>query len=243
MADLALRGQMRASAREVLGWALQTRRSFWHTARLNVVDPFVFNYRRRAGLSAPSWMAPSFAAKHGVIDRLASVRGPRAKLGKFYSTQTAVELGRVANWVQRGPFEDRLEMRYPFLSRKLVEYTLRLPVQLKVRPQGRKWVLREAMRDVMPEEVRSRTQKGGMDARVLWTLEHERPLIDALLTNPILGDLQCVNVTELKKTVDLARNGAWHNTVHVLSVLALESWLRARNDVWPVNHKAKQSAA
>lgn len=215
MADLAVRGHFRTTAQEVLGWALASRRSFWTTARRTVVDPIAKNLRTRN----------------------------RIRLGKFYVAETALELRRVSSWVQRGPFQDRIEMRYPFLSRKLVEFTLRLPVQMKVRPTARKWILREAMRGVLPEEVRLRSRKGGMDARVLWTLEHERPLIDALLAKPILGDFNFVNVDELRTTVDLARNGAWQNTVQVLSVLALESWLRARNDVWPVMQKARQSAA
>lgn len=243
MADMFARGAIRDGAREVLGWAMQMRRSFWHTAHQNVWQPLVQNVRRTANVNAPRWMRSDFAERHQIVERIADVRAPKAKLGSFYATQTATEVARVSNWVQRGVFQDRLEVRYPFLSRSLVEFTLKLPVQLKVRPEARKWVLREAMRDILPERVRTRAHKGGIDARILWTLHHEQPLIDGLLRDPVLAQLGYVEPNELRHVVDLARQGAWHNTVHVLSVLALESWLRARNNAWPTTLMAAQTAA
>lgn len=243
MADMLVRGSIRATGREVLGWAMQTRRSFWSTARANVLNPILYNVSRRKALAVPCWMSGEFARRHRVLDRLAEIRSPHARLGRLFSTHSATELARVSNWVQRGPFQDDLEVRYPFLSRELVEFTLQLPVSMKVRPQGRKWVLRQAMRGILPEGVRTRTHKGGIDARILATLEQERRLIDALTADPCLAQLGCVDRDELRKTIELARRGDRQNTVHVLSVLALESWLRARNDAWPAEVAARQTAA
>lgn len=233
MADLLAKGSLRAGAREVLGWALQSRRSFWHTARVSVVHPLFFNFSRRSGVALPRWLNRDFARRTNVIDRLADVRSPQARLGRMFITHSAVELKRVSNWIHRGAFQERMEVRYPFLCRKLVEFTLQLPVDLKLRPQGRKWVLREAMRGILPEEIRRRSGKGGMDARVLWTLQHERTLIEALLADSHLADLGFINTHALKATIESARHGVPRNTVHVLSVLALESWLRARSGSWP----------
>jgi hypothetical protein len=50
-------------------------------------------------------------------------------------------------------------------------------------------------------------------------------------------------VTELRKAVELARQGAWQNTVRIFSVLALETWLCARLGAWPMAHAATQTAA
>ena len=102
--------------------------------------------------------------------------------------------------------------------------------------------LREAMRGVLPEKVRTRTGKGGMDARIFWSLQHEAPLIRMLTTNPMLGQLGCINVDELSRMVDAARKGEYRHTVHLFSVLALETWLRARFDTWQAP-QARQTAA
>jgi asparagine synthase (glutamine-hydrolysing) len=113
---------------------------------------------------------------------------------------------------------------------------------MKVRPGTHKWILREAMRDILPEKVRTRTGKGGMDARIFWTLQHEAPLIRMLTTDPLLGQMGCINVDELTRMVDAARQGEYRHTVHLFSVLALETWLRARFGMWQTPHAAQSAA-
>jgi hypothetical protein len=81
-----------------------------------------------------------------------------------------------------------------------------------------------------------------MDARIFWTLQHEAALIRQLTSDPILGQMGCINVDELKKMVELARQGEYHHTVHLFSVLSLESWLRARAGLWPAGRTAQTAA-
>lgn len=213
LADMLVQGKIRDTAREVLAWAVETRRSFWHTAHANVVQPLVSSIRTRS------------------------------RVGHLYSQQMASRLTGVSSWIQRDVFQDRLEVRYPFLSRPLVEFTLRLPINMKVRPAVQKYVLREAMRGIVPEMVRARTHKGGIDARILWALKHEQRLIEELSSDPIIAQMGFVDAKWLRDTVELARQGAWSNTVQVMSALALESWLRARNGAWPSLKQAALTAA
>lgn len=243
MADLLAGGAIRHAVREAFGWALATRRSFWSTAHYNALLPILHQTGiRRHPVRVPRWINRRFAGAHAVEQRIAEARAPSAQFGKLYVTHTATELRRITNWVQRGPFEDQLEMRYPFLHRPLVEFALSLPISMKVRPGTHKWILREAMRGILPEKVRTRTGKGGMDARIFWTLQHEAPLIRTLTTNPMLGQLGCINVDELRKMVDAARQGEYRHTVHLFSVLALETWLRAHFGRWQTPRAAQTAA-
>ena len=242
MADLVAAGSVRNALREALGWAIATRRSFWSTAHHNAVLPLLRQTGlRRRPARLPRFISRTFAGAHAVQQRIADAHTPFARLGKLHITQTAGELRGLTNWMQRGPFEDQLEMRYPFLHRPLVEFALSLPISLKVRPGTHKWILREAMRGVVPEKIRTRTTKGGMDARIFWTLQHEASLVRTLLTDPILGQMGCINVDELNKMVEVARQGEYRHTVHLFSVLSLETWLRTRFDMW--SPQAAQSAA
>ncbi|HEY0306142.1 MAG TPA: asparagine synthase-related protein [Longimicrobiales bacterium] len=242
MADLVAAGSVRNAMREALGWAIATRRSFWSTAHHNAVLPLLRQTGlRRRPARLPRFISPRFAGAHAVQQRMADAHTPFARLGRLHITQTAGELRGLTNWMQRGPFEDQLEMRYPFLHRPLVEFALSLPISLKVRPGTHKWILREAMRGVVPEKIRTRTTKGGMDARIFWTLQHEASLVRTLLTDPILGQMGCVDVDELHKMVEVARQGEYRHTVHLFSVLSLETWLRTRFDMWSPH--AAQTAA
>lgn len=53
-----------------------------------------------------------------------------------------------------------IESRVPFLDHKLVEYTAKLPVEYKLRGKTTKWILREAMKGILPDEILTRKKMG-----------------------------------------------------------------------------------
>jgi asparagine synthase (glutamine-hydrolysing) len=53
-----------------------------------------------------------------------------------------------------------IESRVPFLDHKLVEHTARLPERMKLRGSETKWILREAMRGILPDEILTRPKMG-----------------------------------------------------------------------------------
>lgn len=57
-----------------------------------------------------------------------------------------------------------LSQRLPFLDYRLVEFMYRVPGRLKIRRGVTKYLLREAMRGILPEETRERVKKTGWNA-------------------------------------------------------------------------------
>jgi asparagine synthase (glutamine-hydrolysing) len=58
-----------------------------------------------------------------------------------------------------------VEIRVPFLNRKLVEFTLSLPEQYLLSPEGEtKHILRHSLRGIVPDEILSRRDKIGFEA-------------------------------------------------------------------------------
>ena len=53
-----------------------------------------------------------------------------------------------------------IESRVPFLDHKLVEFSARLPEHMKLRGATTKYILRESMKRVLPEEILSRPKMG-----------------------------------------------------------------------------------
>jgi asparagine synthase (glutamine-hydrolysing) len=53
-----------------------------------------------------------------------------------------------------------LEVRPPFLDHRIVEFAARLPHDLKVRGSNLKYILRELMRDKLPQSVLTRSKQG-----------------------------------------------------------------------------------
>jgi asparagine synthase (glutamine-hydrolysing) len=54
-----------------------------------------------------------------------------------------------------------IEIRAPFLDHRVVEFVFRLPVSYLIRDGWLKWILRDAMKDMLPGEVIWRTNKMG----------------------------------------------------------------------------------
>src|SRR5207245_3354357 len=78
-----------------------------------------------------------------------------------------------------------VEERYPFLDRRLVESCLALPGSQKLRGGLNRAVMRRALADLLPPEVRDRGGKANLgpvlQRRVL---SADRPLIENVLANP-----------------------------------------------------------
>jgi asparagine synthase (glutamine-hydrolysing) len=235
--DLAGSLRIGAALREVTSWSVATRQSFWRVGRRYLVSPFLRQLRPRRQHVAPDWVRPHIGARLGGEPAAMTGDMPR------FAGRIVSQIETLSGWLERWPFGQDVEMRYPFLYRPLVEWSLRLPVRQRLRPMQRKWILREATRGVLPEAVRARTTKGGMDARILWSLHRERTRIDEMLKDPILAQLGCIEPGALRAAVDSARCGLPVHNVHLFSTLALETWLRVRNGMWSVSRDAASTAA
>jgi asparagine synthase (glutamine-hydrolysing) len=146
-------------------------------------------------------------------------------------------------FVERGPFQDGIAMRYPFLHRPLVEHSLRLPPAMRVRAGTGKYVLREAMRGILPEEVRTRRGKGGIDARLLWAMSREADRLRELLRDPEIARRGWVRPDALRAAVEAARQGEVRSLPFLLCSLSLETWLAVRAGRWAPRREAQLPAA
>lgn len=104
---------------------------------------------------------------------------------------------------------DRMEMahsiegRLPFLDHLLVEYTVRLPVSLKVRGETEKYVLREAMKPLLTDTVYRRT-KHPFSAPPA-TASEERPMLaylQDLLRSQVVDSVPFLDRNKIRGMLD-----------------------------------------
>ena len=63
---------------------------------------------------------------------------------------------RLVNWHERSAAALGIEVRHPFLDRRLFEYVLAIPGEQLFRLGGTKSLLRRSMAGVVPERIRQR---------------------------------------------------------------------------------------
>ena len=81
-------------------------------------------------------------------------------------------LQMLLHWEDRDSMAHSIESRVPFLDYRLVEFVLGLPDEFKLAGGMTKKVLREAMRGVLPDEIRTRVDKlGFVTPEEVWVRE------------------------------------------------------------------------
>lgn len=75
-----------------------------------------------------------------------------------------------------------IESRVPFLDHPLVEFAARVPDRMKIRNGTGKFILKEAVKDLLPPELLYRKKMGFPTPLHLWLVEAQtQPLIDSLV--------------------------------------------------------------
>jgi asparagine synthase (glutamine-hydrolysing) len=117
--------------------------------------------RRRAATLGEDWID---------LARLrASARNPELALGGVPTNVLEMSVSQIVHtslpmllhWEDRDSMAQSIEARVPFLDYRLVELTLGLPEEQKLALGVTKRVLRDAMRGILPEEIRNRSDKIG----------------------------------------------------------------------------------
>jgi len=135
-------------------------------------------------------------------------------------------IGRITGFLLRGYLEKACDIRYPFLHRPLVELALEMPWSLKAVPGEPKALLRRAMRGILPDMVRRRTQDASTGHAVYNGLRKEWPTLERTVASSVLVDLGIVNRERLQNALHLAGQGHAPHLGGLLTTLALDAWLQ-----------------
>jgi asparagine synthase (glutamine-hydrolysing) len=122
----------------------------------------------------PTWIRPEFARRVGLADRLYPlVKEPRFPTIAQRSTYLDMTSGGTVHFIEdeeRSAAECGIEIRYPYADRRMMEFGLAIPEDMRWRGGLRKWLLREAMRGGLPDEVRLRRVSPNAGAAFVPTL-------------------------------------------------------------------------
>jgi asparagine synthase (glutamine-hydrolysing) len=236
-ADWAAKGEIRKATRELARWATLGRTSFWRfafdNAAVPLLTPRMQRMLNRGKFAVPPWVDRTFAKQLNMRDRSLAIRAVHGSAARRYEHRVARAVDTLGFGYDSLNFTSQFDVRYPFLHRPLVEFALQLPVELRTRPYERKWVLREAMRGILPEAIRRRPGKAGIAGRMVWSLRRERETVQVLLNDPLIARHGWVDPIRLRSGVEAALGGNGALRGAVIRSLALETWMRVRSGWWP----------
>ena len=118
-----------------------------------------------------------------------------------------------------------IESRVPFLDHKLGEFATRLPIDMKLRGATTKYVLREAMTGILPEQILKRKKMGFPVPIGEWLRGGFRSVVDEYVLSDRARARGLFNHEFVRRLVSRHYAGENH-TEKIWMLLNVEIWLR-----------------
>jgi asparagine synthase (glutamine-hydrolysing) len=174
------------------------------------------------------WLDRDFVKRTNIEERLVLPTDPFA----FKLPSRRIQSSRI--WyivmnIARGTHAEHAvyDKTYPFLHRPLVEFVMNVPIAQKLRPDETRSLMRRSLKNLLPERILNRRNKGTTGEALCRGLANEWPNIRPLLDDARLGHRGYVDVKALVQSLDRARHGVEFNLSSLMQALALEVWLRS----------------
>jgi asparagine synthase (glutamine-hydrolysing) len=129
--------------------------------------------------------------------------------------------------VDRMSMATSLETRAPFLDADVMELAFSMPGDLKIRDGERKWILKRAMRDVLPREILTRKKEGFSIPMKNWLRRELAPLMQTLLAPSRMAARGLFEPSEVTWLVDSHIAGRENHAHTLFPLMVFERWCDA----------------
>jgi asparagine synthase (glutamine-hydrolysing) len=119
-----------------------------------------------------------------------------------------------------------IESRVPFLDHPLVEFAARIPAQYQMKGLAGKFILKDAVNDLLPHDVVYRKKMGFPTPWAYWLAGTQLADIEALLTEPRSTDRNIFRAERLRQIFAEHRAGHRDHGNRIWRLLNFELWQR-----------------
>lgn len=134
-------------------------------------------------------------------------------------------------------YEDRnsmafaVETRLPFLDHELVQRVVNYPQEYKIRHGRAKYVMREALTDIIPEKIRTRrTKLGFVTPQIKWLQGPLKGEISCLVAERRLRSGKYIDIEKLRTQWNMfCQGGKSISDRELFRIVVLEKWMRLNN--------------
>jgi asparagine synthase (glutamine-hydrolysing) len=117
-----------------------------------------------------------------------------------------------------------VEARVPFLDHHLVEFAMRLPRRMKYRNGETKYILKRALRGIVPDWALRRKKQGFGAPINEWMLDRMGDYVEERLMNSALRRREFFDYDFIRRMMDEHRRGRVNYSFHLWTLLNLSLW-------------------
>ena len=162
-----------------------------------------------------------FARQNALLDK----SGADDVLDKLLYADTKTYLHELLMKQDQMSMAASIESRVPFLDHKLVEFTARMPREMKLRGGTTKWILREAMKGILPAEILDRPKMGFPVPVGNWFRGEFKHVVDEYVLSGRATERGILDAAFVRKLVDEHNAGENHDE-RIWSLVNFEIWQR-----------------
>ncbi len=160
--------------------------------------------------------------------------------GALFRESFHTVLPTLLRYGDRNSMAHSVEVRLPFCDHRLAEFVFGLPSSYLMGEAQTKRLLREAMRGILPEVVRTRWNKQGfVPPQDAWMRQALLPAVEATIRDSAFANRGYWNAPWWERAVARAKAGEPHLATALWKLLIAEGW--QRHFVEPVRHQPKAS--
>ncbi len=213
-------------------FARYARRSFLampRTPEAMFFDNFAsIGLKRQAALLSPAFAAIStdacaYGPSRAYFDK---PNGRSTTLDRLLYTDMKTYLVELLMKQDQMSMAASLESRVPFLDHKLVEFAAALPARLKLRGFKTKWILREAVRGLLPAEILTRKKMGFPVPFGLWMRSGWQGVARDVLLDKRTRERGIIEPAAVEALLSAHVDGRQEGTDAIWSLMNLELWYR-----------------
>jgi asparagine synthase (glutamine-hydrolysing) len=126
--------------------------------------------------------------------------------------------------VDRASMAYSVEVRSPFLDYRIIEFARRLPISFRYVPGRKKRILRDILKEYIPEEVFNQPKRGFAVPIGTWIRKELREEFIENLSDDFLNQVPNLNVPKFKKMFKMHLEGKHDYASYIWRVYILSKW-------------------
>lgn len=228
LADLLVAGRFLAFGTRLKVWALSQKRPCIHLFRETAGSFFPPSWTSTSQVSRlPTWLHSRFVTRYrqaldGYQHRL-RVLGPRPS---FQENLLALNVIRRQLACSHITSRVKLDKRYPYLDRDLLEFLFAVPRHRLIQPGRRRALMRRALAGIVPDEILMRKRKAFVTTAPRAAINARWDTVALFATEMMAEALGIVSSKALQQVLLDIRSGCDVPVQPVLRTLVFEKWLR-----------------
>lgn len=119
-----------------------------------------------------------------------------------------------------------IEARVPFLDYRLVEFVSSLPSNYKIRNGWNKWIMREALKGLLPEKIRTRRWKVGFTTPEISWIRNSATEVRKIINSQSFNSRPFWNQDKIRATYEEFVEGKNDESMVFWRIINLELWFR-----------------